>query len=139
MIKATYSEKLLDPRWQRKRLEVLQRDEFKCQLCQDTSITLHIHHLKYGSNPWDTPLSHLITYCEHCHSIIEYNKKIEKIKPIKVLKRYLESGVIGLSLIYIDEYGDKIIDIYDYSEKQLIYHVSIGSNTLKTLYNEFNG
>ena len=42
-----YYEKFKDPRWQKKRLEVLQRDEFMCQICLDTSSTLHIHHRRY--------------------------------------------------------------------------------------------
>lgn len=33
--KSDYSQKLLDPRWQRKRLEILQRDDFTCQVCSD--------------------------------------------------------------------------------------------------------
>ena len=30
-----YSEKLKDPRWQKKRLEILERDNFRCQYCGD--------------------------------------------------------------------------------------------------------
>ena len=41
----TYSQKLRDPKWQKKRLEVLQRDEFCCQLCNDKETELHIHHI----------------------------------------------------------------------------------------------
>jgi hypothetical protein len=38
----TYSEKLKDPRWQKKRLEVMKRDDFKCKLCNDETTTLQI-------------------------------------------------------------------------------------------------
>jgi len=31
MAKLTYSEKLKDPRWQKKRLEILSRDNFTCE------------------------------------------------------------------------------------------------------------
>ena len=68
----TYSEKLKDPRWQKKRLEILNRDEFACQKCGDTETTLHVHHKKYNSGePWDIGNDHLTTLCEFCHSIIE--------------------------------------------------------------------
>lgn len=65
----SYSEKLKDPRWQRKRLEVLKRDNFTCQGCGETMETLHIHHLDYkkGCDPWDYDDSELITFCEKCH------------------------------------------------------------------------
>jgi hypothetical protein len=65
----TYAEKLRDPRWQKKRLEILQRDDWKCQLCGDKSNTLVIHHFFYENNlePWEYPNKSLITYCENCH------------------------------------------------------------------------
>ncbi len=74
----TYSENLKDPRWQRKRLEILQRDNFTCQLCKDSETTLHIHHKKYfnKTNPWDYENGFLTTLCHHCHSSIELLKKI---------------------------------------------------------------
>lgn len=69
----TYTEKLLDPRWQRKRLEVLSRDEFTCRHCRDKKSTLHVHHLRYikGRNPWEYETQELITLCETCHREIK--------------------------------------------------------------------
>lgn len=66
----TYSEKLRDPRWQKLRLEVMQRDGFKCLCCGATDKTLHVHHLFYvnGGNPWDTKEHLLETLCESCHA-----------------------------------------------------------------------
>ena len=66
-----YSEKLKHPLWQRKRLDILNRDGFKCRCCGDETRTLHVHHLKYarGRDPWDYPDSSLITLCEGCHEI----------------------------------------------------------------------
>src|SRR5690349_23444325 len=68
--KKNYGEKLRDPRWQKVRLDVMNRDEFTCKLCQDRKSTLNIHHLKYVKEPWDCPLEFLITVCEDCHYII---------------------------------------------------------------------
>lgn len=50
---ATYSEKLKSPKWQKKRLEILQRDEFTCQHFNDKENTLHVHHIAYSGNPWE--------------------------------------------------------------------------------------
>lgn len=80
----TYSEKLKHPKWQKKRLEILQRDKFKCKLCFDTETELHIHHSKYTKEPWDAPSKDLITYCKHCHLLItkfEFNY-IERVYKI---------------------------------------------------------
>ena len=65
-----YSEKLKDPRWQKKRLEILERDDWRCQKCLDGNTTLHVHHRKYlpNSDPWDYPDHLLITLCENCHA-----------------------------------------------------------------------
>lgn len=70
-----YSELLKHPKWQKKRLEILNRDKFKCVLCKDEESQLQIHHLEYiGSNPWDTPNAKLKTLCCHCHEGIEFLK-----------------------------------------------------------------
>ena len=65
----TYSEKLKDPRWQKKRLHILGRDEFKCRLCNDDKTTLHVHHKYYkpDTDPWDYEDVDYITLCDPCH------------------------------------------------------------------------
>ena len=69
MTKPIYSEKLQDPRWQKKRLEVFQRDDFRCTTCKNTTVSLQIHHLEYiGSiDPWEYPMDMLTTLCRDCH------------------------------------------------------------------------
>jgi len=65
----TYSEKLRDPRWQKKRLEILNRDDFTCIQCGDKESTLHVHHFIYiyGRDPWDYPDVNFIVLCKTCH------------------------------------------------------------------------
>lgn len=68
--KPDYSKKLLDARWQKKRLEIMGRDCFTCQKCQATDHrTLHVHHRHYlfGRDPWDYPNELLVTLCATCH------------------------------------------------------------------------
>lgn len=78
----TWLERCKDPRWQKKRLKVLNRDEFRCQLCWDDKTTLNVHHKYYkkGKNPWEYPMKALITLCEKCHKKI--SKKQELIKRV---------------------------------------------------------
>ena len=65
----SYIEKLKDPRWQKKRLQILGRDDFTCQNCFDTKETLHVHHRLYkkGCEPWEYDESYLVTLCATCH------------------------------------------------------------------------
>jgi len=69
MAKKSYSELLKDPRWQKKRLEVLEESNFECEECGDKSNTLHVHHGAYLKNtdPWDHPNCLLHCLCEKCH------------------------------------------------------------------------
>jgi len=63
----SYADKLRDPRWQKLRLKVMERDGFRCQCCGDKESTLNVHHLRYTKQPWDTPMDALETLCEPCH------------------------------------------------------------------------
>jgi hypothetical protein len=64
----TYSEKLKDPRWQKERLKIMERDGFRCWDCKSHTKTLHVHHSFYESaNPWETHSDFLLTLCEDCH------------------------------------------------------------------------
>lgn len=67
------SEKLKDPRWQKVRLQILERDKWTCRLCKSTENTLHVHHTAYrrGHDPWDYEPVTLITLCEECHDLLE--------------------------------------------------------------------
>lgn len=79
----TYAEKLKDPRWQKKRLEVFERDGWRCQTCDDDKTTLAVHHKKYvsGLEPWDYELRLLITLCERCHDMLYIPKVPEVATP----------------------------------------------------------
>lgn len=71
----TYAEKLKHPQWQRKRLLILQRDNFTCKTCGDTETELHIHHLEYTkSKIWEELDENLTTLCKYCHELIEVCK-----------------------------------------------------------------
>lgn len=65
---AEYNEKLKDPRWQKRRLKIFERDNWTCQLCSRTDLELHVHHLyRTTEEPWEEPDLHLLTLCKLCH------------------------------------------------------------------------
>lgn len=63
----SYSDTLRDPRWQRRRLEEMQRASFACECCQASHRELHIHHLMYRGEPWEVPAGWLEVLCNRCH------------------------------------------------------------------------
>lgn len=70
MTKEEYLELLKSPEWQKKRLEIFERDNFSCLSCGCTTKNLQIHHLRYlayDTLPWLYPNYLLATYCEVCH------------------------------------------------------------------------
>ena len=75
-----YIEKLKDPRWQRVRLKVFEREDFSCQCCGSTEETLHVHHLIYSKGePWDAPMETLECLCKSCHELREmFNEIIDR-------------------------------------------------------------
>lgn len=93
-----YEELLKDPRWQRKRLEIMQRDNFTCQKCGCNDKPLNVHHLYYNKNkkPWEYDNSSLITLCEDCHRekhnihVNTNNKMIKSAMGKKVFFRGLQ-------------------------------------------------
>lgn len=84
-----YSEKLKDPRWQKIRLQIFDRDDWSCQSCYSTANTLHVHHKFYdfGKDPWEYDLEHLVTLCEECHSEESRNIKEEVSLLVQCVKK----------------------------------------------------
>lgn len=84
-----YAEKLKDPRWQKKRLEILERDGWACQGCYGTEGTLHVHHRRYLPNrdPWDYPNNLLVTLCEECHEAEKIGWQ-ENLDLLEILKEH---------------------------------------------------
>lgn len=108
---ATYTEKLKDPRWQRKRLEVLQRDNFMCGECCDTTKTLHVHHRYYitGKEPWEYTDDCYITLCENCHEDFHEKRPIAEKELLIVLKQcgyhYVDIRLLSQVLLNIQMEG----------------------------------
>lgn len=89
----TYAKKLRNPLWQKKRLDILNRDEWTCLLCFDKQTELQIHHQEYikGKEPWEYEDSNFKTYCKHCHCVVEEFKD-KKLTPIITAKQFNKSG-----------------------------------------------
>lgn len=77
-----YQEQIKHPNWQKKRLEIMNRDGFTCRSCGNCmDLILHVHHLVYYKNKliWEYDNDDLITLCEYCHEI--YHNIYDKHDP----------------------------------------------------------
>lgn len=82
----TYSEKLRSPKWQKRRLEIMSRDQFTCKYCKDIHTSLNVHHHKYNGAPWQAKDDDLETVCEHYHKHICHNKNVDANNILSVEK-----------------------------------------------------
>lgn len=64
--KFNYYEYIHSEAWSKRRLEVLRRDRFRCQMC-GTAKNLRVHHINYEHLGTDAELDDLITLCDTCH------------------------------------------------------------------------
>lgn len=131
-----YPEQLKSPRWQKKRLEILDRDGFTCQHCGDTKTELHIHHLKYSKYPWEVENDKLQTLCKHCHKGIEILKRFlgDDLPPFE-LRNFVVKEVLGdklLNLIYVKRHGIVLIDFFEETNTASF----ITNNQLETVFHK---
>lgn len=110
---ATYYELLKHPKWQEKRLRILERDRFACTECFDTTSTLHVHHAYYekGLAPWEYPDESLETLCESCHEMAG-EEDLERARQIGQLDGYQRRVVRGVALaIWMQAHMQAPIDV----------------------------
>ncbi len=111
----SYAKLLKDPRWQKKRLEILERDEWTCQMCEDTEATLTVHHKSYRmegkkfADIWDYPGEDLITLCEECHSEEESQLKTwQSSLYFSIRSRAESSEAIDQLNYFVGAFADKL-------------------------------
>lgn len=99
----SYYEKLKDPRWQKKRLEIMERDGFCCNNCYDKNSTLNVHHVFYikNKNPWEYDSRILSTLCENCHKRITNGFKRIQYQIHKAGEFFPHSFISDLIILFI--------------------------------------
>lgn len=131
MKKQNYAELLRSPMWQKKRLEIMQRDNFTCQHCGSTQKSLQVHHLWYSSlkKPWEYENDCYITLCEDCHELeTEYNSILyTSFCDLKTIagqkgfsKQFLDAVLTKLSSFILAD----TIDSANYSVSDLFYEAA---------------
>lgn len=104
---ATYSEKLRDPRWQKRRLEIMDAAGFKCVECGAGDKTLNVHHKRYlsGHDPWDYYDIDLACLCDDCHKA-EHEIRDVLALSLSMMDRSQMETVIGYAAGVLLRSGD---------------------------------
>lgn len=117
-----YAEKLKDPRWQKKRLQILERDAWTCQKCFDSESTLVVHHRRYlpDREPWDYPEHLLVTLCEECHNFereirSEYESDLLEILREKFLTEDIHSLANGFYRMDLLHSHEVVASVYEWA------------------------
>lgn len=83
-----YAEERKDPRWQRRRSEIYDRANWRCEYCGRADKQLQVHHVHYinGRKPWEYEDNLLLCLCDPCHEEKTESEK-EMIYALKVRLR----------------------------------------------------
>ena len=113
-----YKEQIKSPKWQKRRLEIMQKDNFTCQLCGDTESMLNVHHLTYHKDKkiWEYEDWELITLCENCHkeehsSIDDVINEIESIKSRGVTMQEIKAALNSIDISLFLGHDDCIYNL----------------------------
>lgn len=110
-----YRKSFKDPRWQKRRLKILERDDWKCQKCGNSEEMLVVHHKWYGNErdtesnefrwryPWEYDDGDLVTLCDSCHQ--EEHEELSTIEAdlIQILKQagFMSEDMINLATPFV--------------------------------------
>lgn len=113
-----YKEQIKSPKWQKRRLEIMQKDNFTCQICGDTESMLNVHHLTYHKDKkiWEYEDWELITLCENCHkeehsSIDDVINEIESIKSRGVTMQEIKAALNSIDISLFLGHDDCIFNL----------------------------
>lgn len=99
----TYKDQLKNPKWQRKRLEVLELNDFTCQQCGSKENELHVHHLTYIKNRkvWEYHSDSLICICASCHKTL-HNTNVLSFEEKQIIRLYRYALKKKSTAMYVD-------------------------------------
>ena len=116
--KKSYYELLKHPKWQEKRLKIMEEAGFECQNCGSKDDTLHVHHLYYEKDkaPWDYPEEALQCLCENCHKEAKGLQALlkEQIKQLAIIGGSAIEELIGYALGIQASETSEVIEITSY-------------------------
>lgn len=123
----SYADELRKPLWQRKRLEIMARDEWRCTGCQAEDKPLHVHHQRYiaGRKPWDYANDDLKTLCDECHTLLHKLGDAYKSKDFDEKSRLLQE-ILGNPTKFVKRGPFAVSIDKRNSDKCFVIHIPTG-------------
>ncbi len=139
-MKNNYAKQLQNPLWQKKRLEIMQRDDFACKMCHDDETMIQVHHTAYKKDlaPWEYGDSELITLCKDCHFEVTRLMKEEDVlfEEISIFKS--NEWQNGHKIMFISYQSNCSMRIYDSQSKFIVGFQFKGDYSLKRISEMFD-
>lgn len=140
----SYLALLKHPLWQKRRLEIMQRDNFTCQICGkgiNDGTTLNVHHKQYiyGKMPWEYDNTNLVTLCEKCHKI-QHCGNNKNNNGIVFYRALLKDGVFTIREKIIISYllSNKITNLKETNKTEIANKLGINRSTIIRLWGKLN-
>jgi len=105
----SYYEQLNHPLWLRKKDEILQRDNYKCVICNSSLHKLEVHHLCYFPDLliWEYDDELMITVCKKHHEQLTYElPKLAGLIALSCLKSNIDLNTISSLLLKLNDLRD---------------------------------
>ena len=139
MSKDAFSDQYKHPKWQKKRLEMLDAASFQCSNCGEQDSQLHVHHKTYikGRKIWDYKPSQLAVLCEKCHASEHAAKDV--FNEILSTQSYALSAAMLAGFTQTELIGNdvhkkcQVLDAHTYAAAFIAYLIK-DNLTLKEMY-----
>lgn len=86
----SYAELLKDPRWQKRRLQILEAHNWRCEDCGRGDKTLEVHHCHYikafRQEPWRYEGDLLMCLCSDCHEFRQEREEAMHVHLAQVMR-----------------------------------------------------
>lgn len=106
---SSYSESLRDPKWQKRRLEILSAADWACEDCGRRDQAFEIHHNFYirafRYQPWRYERDLLMALCEGCHEI---RQNLEEALFVAIARRLRRISIADLEAYAWDQIYDEV-------------------------------
>lgn len=99
------------------RTAVLNRDNYKCQICGKEHTRLEVHHIVFRSTGGSDRIDNLVTLCSDCHKKI-HNGEIEFKKNVKSFKHHSHMNIMRKRLLdSLKSIYDNVVETFGYLTK----------------------
>jgi hypothetical protein len=119
----TYKDQIKSPKWQKKRLEILNLRGFKCEKCNCDEKQLHVHHRFYLKNrkAWEYDNDVFQVLCYVCHENEHNNTKTKNFELYDYIFEELKFEIKSDKMVRALEYKNVLQQFIEIENEQYNY------------------